>query len=426
MLTLRNDRDKSFCPAKWDSLSIDLENQTIKSCHYPRAKKVKTSDLEQKDFSFHQLGWLDKARSQMLSGKRPSECHYCWNLEDQNLESPRQKWIHDDQKKIRHAKSPLKRLEISFSSICQLSCSYCNAQTSQSIANEYEKFGPYFFENYKRNTENQKKIEHVFWNWLEKNYFTLRQLRITGGEPLLSTQMKDLLNFIESRSHDRLNLAINSNLSFPTQYLASYLDKINELIEKKKIKSLAIFTSLDTWGEQGAYIRSGLNLKLWLKSINLILEKTSSDIIITNTFSTLSIESIDEYFINLAPYLRSGRVKISFSKLQYPRYLCIDYAPLKVKEIFVKKLKVIETHETSRENLRDLSSLLTQTSSKSSVWRKGFFWQLCLRHFLFDYDLRKKTVFKKVFPLTHNCLPHYNHFLYSLLKILRIIKVKIA
>ena len=96
----------------------------------------------------------------------------------------------------------LKTFEIAFDRTCNLACSYCNASFSTTWAKDINKNGPYenlvsdgagafkrqdgsWAQLYKNDDDNP--YIQAFWKWWDNGLSeSLEELRITGGEPLMS------------------------------------------------------------------------------------------------------------------------------------------------------------------------------------------------------------------------------------------------
>ena len=73
---------------------------------------------------------------------------------------------------------------------------------------------------------------------------------------------------IEEKNPNRnLQLAINSNLGINDVLVDRFIEKINRICDGNKVKEFIIFTSVDSWGEQAEYIRTGLKYDEWYSNI---------------------------------------------------------------------------------------------------------------------------------------------------------------
>ena len=52
-----------------------------------------------------------------------------------------------------------------------------------------------------------------------------------------------------------------------------FIDKINKISDEDRVKEFIIFTSVDTWGKQAEYIRTGLEFNRFWDNLNKILTK---------------------------------------------------------------------------------------------------------------------------------------------------------
>jgi len=71
-----------FCLAKWTQVTMHLHNGLTHSFHHPTPHKIPLSELSRNPTALHNTQEKKRARKEMLSGKRPKECNYCWNVED--------------------------------------------------------------------------------------------------------------------------------------------------------------------------------------------------------------------------------------------------------------------------------------------------------------------------------------------------------
>lgn len=389
--------DKStLCPAKWLHVSIKLETGQNHSCHYPPTHQVSLQEVQKNPDAFHHSEYKEKQRSLMRKGKRPSECDYCWDLEDQHLPSPRHGYLQRYSQFTGYDKRPHpKYLEVSFSSTCQMKCMYCNPQTSSALAQEYEKYGPYLYEETAMNKEGPTYTEE-FWSWFPTVYDSLEDLRITGGEPFLDHNLDRLCNFIEKHPHPSLKLAINSNLSIPEKTLLKYIHLIEELIEKKCLASCTYFTSLDSWGEQASYIRHGLNFKRWQNNIDHILCHSHAHVVVTNTFNLLSIPGTYELIKNLSLYPQD-RVHLTFSRLIFPHYLSITNASEREVALLMEQQRMLLLdHLDYTEEINRFIAIMRSEIGKRKATRQVQ--RTNLKEFILEYDRRKQTSFCEVFP----------------------------
>ena len=71
-----------FCLAKWDQVTMHLHIGHNHSCHHPSVHKIPVKEVERNPKALHNTIFKKYKRKEMLEGGRPSECDYCWNIED--------------------------------------------------------------------------------------------------------------------------------------------------------------------------------------------------------------------------------------------------------------------------------------------------------------------------------------------------------
>jgi len=308
LIPLMDALSPTFCMAKWHHTTIYLQTGETHSCYHPAPHKISIDEIENNPSALHNTRQKKFERAQMLEGERPNGCQYCWNIEDMGDEyisdrKERNSTIYTPERYEQIANGPWDQdinpeyLEISFGNECNFKCGYCHPKHSSSYYKEIKDFGPYdmvknhrndidWFEIYKE--EGNPYVE-AFWKWWPELSKTLSILRITGGEPLLQQSTWRLFDELERNPQPQLDLNINTNLGVKTVLVERLTEKINNLIDKKCIRGFKVFTSIDTWGPQAEYIRTGLDIDLWEHNLNTYLLKTNQPITFMITFNILTV-----------------------------------------------------------------------------------------------------------------------------------------
>ena len=210
----------TFCAAKWFNATIWLDWGKTTSCHHPGPHSIIIKDILKNPSALHNTAEKKDDRKKMLSGERPVGCEYCWKIEDMGPEYVSDRifktniYSEDSIKEIAN-KNPddnvdLKTLEISFDRKCNFACSYCGPTFSTQWANEIKKNGPYtnlkdfHGSNYGSDFDNEFPYENSpinpyvisFWKWWPRLSESLQELRVTGGEPMLSQDFWELIRFL--------------------------------------------------------------------------------------------------------------------------------------------------------------------------------------------------------------------------------------
>ena len=255
---LLDDISPTFCLAKWLYVQIHLPHGLTQSCYHPPAHKIPLKELEQNSSALHNTKFKIAERKQMVLGKKPSGCEYCWKIEELNnskqisdrLYKSSEDWalenydyVTDNEYNFNVKPS---YLEVNFSHACNQKCIYCSPHLSSSWYEEIEQFGafnllakkynderctevkPYNhndllgleetgklpFEVRKENKIKKKDNPYVkaFWKWLPEIYDNLHHFRMTGGEPLMHKDTFKVLNYILENPSPNLQIGITTNL----------------------------------------------------------------------------------------------------------------------------------------------------------------------------------------------------------------------
>jgi organic radical activating enzyme len=356
-----------FCLAKWTQVTMHLHNGLTHSCHHPTPHKIPLAEIRNNPSALHNTKHKKYKRKEMLDGKRPSECEYCWKVEDNSKSfsdrvfKSEEPWSQPFLENIsnldwRENYNP-KYVEVAFSNACNFKCSYCGPMFSSKWIEEIEKYGAYPTTDsfngleqikaedklpYKHSDENP--YVDAFWEWWPDLYRDLHTFRITGGEPLLAKDTWKVLDYIidHPTPNKNLHLAINSNLGVPDNLIDRFIEKINKLEEENRVSDFVIFTSVDGWGKQAEYGRHGLDFDKFWKNIDKILSKCPTVTIgIMCTYNAFSVLTFDKLIKGVYEYKKkyssmdrawNTAVSLDTSFLRYPSHQTVQILPKEFSE----------------------------------------------------------------------------------------------
>lgn len=259
------------CQSKWTWSTIWLNQLSTSSCH-----RVQNVSIDPDNFdNFHNLPKKLQDRRMMLDGKWPGGgCENCRAVEDSGGWSDRQHNL-----EIRGLTPPElledptavvvspKLIEIFAQNVCNLACVYCNGNLSSKIEQENLKYGE-FDKNgvnipvVKIPTTAAKEYFDKFLDWLDRNIQSLTRLHLLGGETFIQHDlMTSVLEVIERRPNPKLELCVFSNCNVPDKYWNLYTGRIRDLQRAGNIRVFDLTASIDCWGPEQVYVRSGLDLQ---------------------------------------------------------------------------------------------------------------------------------------------------------------------
>ncbi len=78
---LASEVSPTFCLAKFHHVTIYLQTGETHSCYHPPPHHIPLAELEADASALHNTEQKKLERKEMLEGKKPKGCQYCWNVE---------------------------------------------------------------------------------------------------------------------------------------------------------------------------------------------------------------------------------------------------------------------------------------------------------------------------------------------------------
>lgn len=477
----------SLCLAKWQQVSINLPAGLTQSCYHPPTHVIPLEELKASASALHNTKFKMQERKQMLEGLRPEGCSYCWRVEDAASEDLKGHLSDRHYRSSEWWAAPTfdevvkngwdydvkpKYVEVNFNQACNFKCMYCSPHLSTTWEDEIEKFGPYQLEHGGHNdiealrqrglmpirvASKDNPYVEAFWKWWPEIYRGLRVFRMTGGEPLMDKNTFKVLDYIDEHPHGQLELSITSNLCPPDQKLfEKFITKIKKLEEirlwwdreninphtnnyryiAQAYKHFMLFVSLDGYGAQAEYMRTGMNFEQLKSNVKTFLQETKfTSITFINTFNILSIPSLKQFLdfilelrsefgaraqeeIVIQPPYEEGygehpphsikktqRVWFDIPMLRYPHWFTIQNSGSYGEKVVKDCIEYMRTKPYNNETFegfnefeilkltRDLAILKEILPHKQLELNKNNFYQ-----FITEFDRRRNTNFLQTFP----------------------------
>lgn len=416
----------SFCAAKWYNATIWLGSGMTTSCHHPPAHLVDADQVRLNPRLLHNTDQKKQDRAQMLRGERPAGCEYCWKIEDMGRDAVSDRVykskIYPIEALDAARNTPpdsdvnLRTLEIAFDRTCQFACSYCNPAFSTTWVNDIRRNGPYerlvsdgrnhFTHTHDsaqpfRITESNPYIDAFFAWWESDLHRTLQELRITGGEPLMSGHTWRLIDwFRDNRGRSSTRLAINSNLGPQVD--------VYRLLDSTQGMDVEIYTSQEAVGKQAEYIRDGLDYPLWRQNVQALLD-AGRTVHVMCTINALCLTTLPRLLSELVEWKRTyGRDRVNFTLniLRFPSFQSPLVLPEHLREEFKDNLaqwlvghrgsNLLQEHEINH-TLR----LIDYLDVVKTPHREAFEMPKLhndFREFYAQYDQRRGRNFVEYFP----------------------------
>lgn len=423
----------TMCLAKWKQVSLHLPTGLNNSCYHPPLHKANVEAIKMNPSALHNTDQKKQQRKKMIEGERPSECSYCWNIEDTGNMSDRhyrsgEPWAMDKYDEVVNAGwegdvNP-SYVEVNFSNACNLACTYCSPQFSSTWAKQTERFGEYpttvphnapehFAGTIIPNREHNPYVD-AFWDWWPELYPELRHFRMTGGEPMMDKNTYKVFDYILENPKPDLHINTTSNFSVEPQLFEKYMDYAKRLCNEETIEHFMQFVSVDTWGKQAEYIRPGLDFERLQKNVERFLTEIPgrNSITFIITMNNLCIPGIQD-FLKWVIKLRAKhsttyqRVWFDTPLLRQPQWQSLQIMPESYAWNLEQVLHWMEDHAISD----DIHQFVGFKDFEINKMRRDIAWmrskhpnlnikrnKIDFYKFFVEHDHRHNSVFMDVFP----------------------------
>jgi organic radical activating enzyme len=394
------------CQLKWSHSTVFLTELKTSSCH-----RVEHDQFDLDTFDFHNTPAKITARESMLQGQWPGHgCEHCKNIEDVGGTSDRM--LHLDFPGM-HPPPELdidpiathvtpRILEIYFSNTCNLKCIYCVPAFSSQIKQENKKFGEFsskgvYLPDYVSLPEEYPQAYEKMFEWLDKNIHTLDKLLVLGGEPFIQKQTQELLDFISLRELPNLDLVIFSNLTIEHEKFKRQIDQLKQIEKTSKLNQINVIGSIDCWGPQAEYVRSGLDLNLFEKNFNYLVYETNFILNINSVLSSLTIPSMPGLVEKINHWSETRIIYWSMMKAGGKDFLHPTIFGNQILELgFNEALDKFKTfNDPEKTSYLDYFRGIAKEIEQSSI---DIIKQKQLKIYISELDRRRNTDYTKIFP----------------------------
>lgn len=327
---------------------------------------------------------MQQVRRQVLCGERPDVCKPCFDLEDQGVESLRQRHINGVIPEARinlYPNTPLQEImpfefptmEIKLNNLCNLKCRMCNPLDSTNWK-DWEKVVPFYK---KENNFLVPTIEDTvktpgqyigafddtdnWWASFEKLLPHFRRVEFAGGEPLMDPQHYKILDMLKPYGK-------NIEIKYATNGTTLGISKGRTIHDYwPYFRSVAVNVSLDGIGDVYNYIRGNGDWNQVVQNIKEIQQIPNvSRVVGAFTAQAGNIlqaaECIDHFINELNIVFYSHRVS-------YPNCLSAQVLPQELKELAISRLESVSRRLFSFPNIEKYPILekITQRQIKDNI-----------------------------------------------------------
>ena len=343
---------------------------------------------------------MREVRRQVLCGERPEVCRPCFDLEDQGVESLRQRHINGviPEARINLYPNALDNLhedytmpfefptmEIKLNNLCNLKCRMCNPLDSTNwkdwdeVKPFYERENNYLVPTVAKLVKTPGQYIGPFddtdrwWSSFERLIPHFRRVEFAGGEPLMDPQHYKILDMLKP-------YAKNIEIKYATNGTTLGISKGRTIHDYwPYFKSVAVNVSLDGIHDVYDHIRTNSDFAQVEKNIKEIQTIPNVSRVVgaftAQAGNILQAAECIDYFIN------EMNIVFYSHRVSYPNVLSAQVLPQELKELAEEKLAAVDRalwafdnvqkypilEKITRQQIRDNINYL-QAKDQSHLW----------------------------------------------------------
>ena len=320
-------KSPTFCPAPWTSLNIDQTGRVMPCFHTGyELGNIKHIPIQQVLIDKP----LQDLRQTMARGEWHDACAWCKRLEETTGTSGRT---------VRHADSntlaaidndldffKLEHLVINWSNLCNLTCVYCNPETSTA------------WQSIKRIPINHVKNEHQDLIELARTQgHNIQGLSLGGGEPLLQKGLDKFLNYINP---DKVRVMVTTNLSMDL-----LTNPIYQMLKNwPSVDWMISFDNADK--EKFEYVRDGASWEQFVKNLRQ-MKKDNQHVLAHPAYSIYCALDLEEYY----DFCDQENLSIFWCELNHPEDLDMRRQPMALRQLAIDEIDRVVAKYKHRQHL---------------------------------------------------------------------------
>lgn len=371
-----NTQSKTFCMHPFTGLATREDGAIKVCCRSAPIGFIQDNTLEE----IWNNDTMREVRRQVLCGERPEICRPCFDLEDQGVESLRQRHIKGviPEARINLYPNVLEQLrndytmpfefptmEIKLNNLCNLKCRMCHPMDSTSW-NDWDQVEDFYKKenNYLVPVINKLELRTSrylcpfedtdnWWASFEKLLPYFKRVEFAGGEPLMDPQHYKILDMLKPH-------AKNIEIKYATNGTTLGINKGRTVHDYwPYFRSVAVNVSIDGIHDVYNYIRSNSKFEEVEKNIKEMKSIPNVSRIVgaftAQAGNILQAAECIDYFIN-----EMGIVFYSH-RVSYPNVLSAQVLPQPLKELAIERLLSVEKRLFTFNSVQNSSLLESVT-----------------------------------------------------------------
>jgi MoaA/NifB/PqqE/SkfB family radical SAM enzyme len=348
---------------------------------------------------------MKRIRKQVLTGYRPPECEPCFRLEDQGVESLRQRHVKGTIPEARIKLYPnavhsmnkdytmpfeIPTMELKLNNLCNLKCRMCHPGDSTSwndwaeVKDFYKGEGQIIFNLVEEHNLEKKPLLDKFednpnwWNSLEKNLPYFRRVEFAGGEPLMDPQHYRILDMLKPYGHQ-------IEIKYATNGTTLGIKGGRNIHDYwPHFRSVAVNVSIDGIDSVYEYIRGNSDWEEVVRNIKEIQTIPNVNRIVGAVAVQVSNVLILDKMIEL--FLDELGIVFYTNMVSYPNVLSIQVLPAPLKDLAYDRLEAMKikilSYKLVKEHPMLIGITIGQIEGVQNFLRakdENHLWQDCIK-----------------------------------------------
>lgn len=372
--------NKTFCMFPWIHLYVNTDGEAYPCC----TTKYENPIGNVRDSSLVEL-WnnekMREVRKKLLAGEHIEGCSNCYKHEStgsggfsfrnfaNNEFGQHFDLINETLEDGYLPGMNLKYFDVRFSNLCNFKCRTCGDMFSSTWAAESFKQGYGQFNGLIHASNSDPNLLEQF----KPHLGNLEMLYFAGGEPLITPEHYEILEYLIDNDSTDVTLRYNTNCSRLTFKDKNVLDLWN------KFKKVEVYGSLDSFGVRAEYMRHGTVWSNILSNLNLIKQSCPSVSISFNcVVGVFNVLTVTEFLNHLHDegLVDWDTTTCSFYKLINPDYYNLNnLLSVELKTEAKQKIKNwLDTHPDGpiRTGLMDIYHFIQENEPPQQMWQEKF------------------------------------------------------
>lgn len=297
----------------------------------------------------YDTAFLERIKSELSSGIKPTECNLCWEVEDKGQISERLRLfinssVYNKDYYSLESEPEQYQISVKFGNQCPLYCRTCYGNDSSSWA-EITKTHAQVPDTYYRDLSE----DPTAWQFLTQHIVQSVKrhdnvcLTCIGGETVVQPGFFRLLDWVEENNFQS-RLMIRLTTSFTSGISEHLLDRL------VKFKNVSLLLSIDSVKENYELVRHPAKFDKIVNNLDklsdvynreAVTDLGKFDLWVTPVFSLNNVFYIEEYISWWQSWIKRKKIFPKFSNinLHYPRVLMVETLPMRYRPELIALLE---------------------------------------------------------------------------------------